>query len=280
MNAKGFALLEWLIASALVVAIAGAVFGTVLPMRDVFERTQHRVDLVGAARGAVESMLADVREAGSGPSVDDGEGNLANVLTPLELAGPATMRLLRVPRGASQGRLSAAVAAGDTLVSLDTGTRCTLGPPACGFEVGDRAILYSGTAAEIVTIESVLPGAVGLQVPVQAGYPGKSVLCRVALTEYTLQEINGVGRIVRISDGGAMQPLLDDVVGFELALNDPDVAKARRLSLQLRVQTPAAHLRGPEGYLFARAGTATRQRQWLPDIELRAEVSFRNAVHP
>ena len=280
MNEKGFALLEWLIASALVMAIAGAVFGTVMPMRDVVERTQHRVDLVGAARGALDSMIADVREAGSGPSVDAGPGSLATVLPPLELVGPTTMRLVKVPAGASQGRLSAGMFAGDTVVPLDTATRCTTGAPACGFDVGDRAVLYSGAAAEIVTVESLMPGAVGVQSPVGAAFPAKSVLCRLVLIEYTVQEINGVGRIVRISDGGAMQPLLEDVVAFELSLDDPDNTKARQLRMRLRVQTPAAHLRGPKGYLFARAGTAASQRQWLPDVELRADVFFRNAVQP
>jgi hypothetical protein len=182
----------------------------------------------------------------------------------------------RVPDGAAQGRLRLAAAAGEQLLWLDTAARCATGVPACGFREGDRAGVLSDTVSEAVVIETPLADAVVLASPLVNAYPAGAVLGRFITTSYGLRAGPSGDRLVRVSDGGADQPVLDNVVGFTLSADDADPMRVRRLALRLRVQAASAELRGPAGLLFRQAGTASSARRWLADVELRSEVALRN----
>jgi hypothetical protein len=92
---------------------------------------------------------------------------------------------------------------------------------------------------------------------------------------YDVRTTAGEERLVRITDGGAEQPLVDNIVSFEVQPDSPNPMQIRRLSVRLRVQAPT-HLRGRPSYLFARAGSATGPSRWLPDVELRTDIAIRN----
>jgi hypothetical protein len=282
MSARGFVLLEWLVAASLTIAIAGAVFAAVVPVRDVIERTQHRTDLATAARGAVDSIVNEMREAGSGASISEVPANALNPLPSFEVlddlasgnvvATGTALRVRRTPHGAPQGRLGNAVPAGAQVLPLETAFGCASGAPSCGFDVGDRALLVMPGGAEIVAVQGALPGAVVLTAGVPGPVPAGTVLSKLVTTTFGLKT-DGVPRVVRLTDGGAEQPLVDQVVEFEVSRV---LANPPHLSVRLRVQAADARLRGPAGYLFTNAGTASSPRQWLPDIELRAHVTLRN----
>lgn len=57
---------------------------------------------------------------------------------------------------------------------------------------------------------------------------------------------------------------------------DADLLRIRKIGVTFRVQTAAAALRGPAGVLFRRGGTSAGGFRWVPDQELRFEVSPRN----
>ena len=276
MNARGFVLIEWLIASALIIAIAGAIFAVISPVRQVIERTQHRIDLIAAARGALELIASEMREAGSGPAITVGGLPLNDATTPVLVLDHETIRLVTTPQTRAEGRLGFAAAAGATLLQLDTATRCAMGPPACGFERGHRALVITAGYAEMVAIDRVLPGAVIVDRPVADALPAGSTICRVLVTTIERHAAVDHERLVRVSDGGAEQPLVDHVVAWRAEMDHPDPTLATRVSVQLRLQAPSAELRGPAGHLFRRAGVAADARHWVPDLELRADIAFRN----
>jgi hypothetical protein len=291
MNARGFVLLEWVIASALVIVVAGAIFSTVGPVRDVVERAGQGMEMVTAARAAMDVLVAELREAGANTvvaatGIDFGVG-LAAVSVHADLdagdvvASGSAIRISRVSHQAPQGRLRDAAYAGDTLLRLNTAARCATGGPTCGFRRGDVAALVSDGIAELVTIDAELVGAVAVSTPVTRAFPADSVLCRVHTTMYGLRtDAGGADRLVRLTDGGAEQPVLDNVVRFSAQMDVADIARARRVSLDLRVQASAAEWRGPAGYLFVRGGTGSNARRWLPDLELRMDVGLRNRRVP
>jgi hypothetical protein len=291
MNARGFALLEWVIASAFIVAIAAALFGAVGPVRDTFERVQQAADLAAGARSALELLVADVREARSEAGVAPRGVMMATLLPALQLlqdldsgvaAQPAAaITTRRIPLSAAQSRLRSDVLAGESLLRLEMGARCSAGAPSCGFRSGDHAVLMSDANAELVTVEAELADAVMLQAPLTSGFAAGAVLCRIMTTTYGLRPIGGgSARLVRLTDGGAEQPLLDDVVTFEITADAEDPLVMRRLSVRLRVEAAPDHLRGPPGDLFVRGGTADSARRWLPDVELRTNVALRNGGLP
>jgi Tfp pilus assembly protein PilW len=286
MTERGLVLLEWLVASAIVLLVAGTVFTVLTPVRDVMDRVQHHTDLTSGVRSALEVMLSDMRDAGAGASVSDADSQLADLVPSLQLtasldsaapvqpAGAVTVR--RVPWLAAQGALASAANAGDVVLHLTTSSRCASALPACGFTPGDRAVLYTAFAAELVDVTQVLTASVSLANPLSGAFPAGATLCRLENTRYGLRPGADGDRLVRITDGGAEQPVLDGVVRFELRTDSPLAAQSRRLTLLLRVQAAAASLRGPVGVLFARGGTASSSRRWLPDMELRAAVFLRN----
>jgi hypothetical protein len=54
---------------------------------------------------------------------------------------------------------------------------------------------------------------------------------------------------------------------------DADLLRIRKVAVTLRVEAAVDGLRGPSGALFMRGGTATHSTRWVPDQELRSEVS-------
>jgi hypothetical protein len=286
-DSRGFALLEWLIASAFVLIIAGTLFGTLAPVRDIVERSNQGTDLVTSARNALDLITADLREAGSDAAVGQSGVVVTLVVPPLRLvesldadvdAQPAAAVVInRVPDLAAQGRLRLAAAAGEQLLRLETSARCSSGALACGFREGDRAAVLTDVAGEELAVIETLADAVVLAAPLANAYPVGAVLTRFSRIGYGLRAgPDGVDRLVRVSDSGVEQPLLDNVVEFAVSADDPDPIRIRRISLRLRVQTPSAAFRGPAGFLFRQAGTASTSRRWLPDVEMRTDVARRN----
>jgi len=57
---------------------------------------------------------------------------------------------------------------------------------------------------------------------------------------------------------------------------DADLLRIRKVAVRLRVETAAKALRGPAGVLFTHGGTSRGASQWLPDQEIRFQVTPRN----
>lgn len=287
MSARGFVLLEWLIASALVLLIAGVLFMSLAPLRDLIDRAHQGADLAPGARSALDLLMADLREAGADAGIARPGLALAVHVAPVRLlqdvdgavdAQPArAVRINRVPAHAAQARLRLGAMAGDTLLQLETASRCAGATSSCGFRSGDRAVLLAEHVAELVSIDEPIVDAVLLQAPLARAFPPGSVLCRLVTAVYGLRAVAGAAdRLVRLSDGGAEQPLVDNVVGFEITADAIDPLSIRRVAVRLRVQAGADDFRGPAGVLFVRAGTATNARRWLPDVQLYGDVALRN----
>ena len=57
---------------------------------------------------------------------------------------------------------------------------------------------------------------------------------------------------------------------------DADLLRIRRVSVTLRLEAALSALRGPAGSLFTRGGTARAAGRWLPDQQIRFDVTPRN----
>ena len=82
----------------------------------------------------------------------------------------------------------------------------------------------------------------------------------------------GESTLVKLSDAQLRDgPWCPD--GTNAHRYDADLLRIRRVSVSLRVESALAALRGPAGSLFARAGTSRSSRNWVPDQEIRFDVS-------
>jgi hypothetical protein len=190
----------------------------------------------------------------------------------------AAVSITRTPRLGAQAVLAAPTTAGDTVLLLDTVSRCSRGAPVCGFSAGVAAILYDADHAAIGTVASADVGRVVLTRPLPAGFGVGAALAEMVTTRYgTRRAVDGSQQLVRLTTGGAEQPVLDNVVDFAVSADSPDVVQIRQITLRVRIEAGSAALRGPAGYLFQRAGTATSARRWVPDVELRCTIALRNS---
>ena len=57
---------------------------------------------------------------------------------------------------------------------------------------------------------------------------------------------------------------------------DADLLRIRKVRVNLRVQAALAALRGPTGLLFTRGGTSTSSTRYVPDQEVRFDITPRN----
>lgn len=57
---------------------------------------------------------------------------------------------------------------------------------------------------------------------------------------------------------------------------DADLLRVRRVAVTIRAQAAAPALRGPAGVLFTHGGSARLASRWVPDREVRLDVSPRN----
>lgn len=287
MSARGFSLIELLVACAMLATIGGALALMAAPLGDMVDRSLAVADLEGARRGGIEALVADLREAGSAPGNAPAVPGLWQFAEPVRLlrsletnepANPASaVRVLRVPHPAAQAVLRTPAEPGDTVLRLDTVTRCSTGSPVCGFRPGLAAVVYDSAGLAEVAVVAVGDAQIQISAALRDRLTTGAVVAQTVTTTYgTRLAADGSRRLVRLTAGGAEQPVVDNVVGFAVTADSDDPRRVRQVGVVLRLEAAGPWLRGPAGPLFVRGGTATDARRWVPDVEIRASVALRN----
>lgn len=289
MNARGFSLIELLVACAVVLVIGGALAAMIAPLRAMVDRSLASADLEGGRRAVLEMLAADLREAGADPAVSPVDVRLARAVPPLMFTADLDAGSSVLPAGAlwitaaphrgAQAVLRSPAAAGDQVLLIDTAARCPGGPPSCGFASEMPAHLLGIDAAEAVTVALAGHGFVTLRQPLTFAFPPGSILTAVSTVGYgTRPDGQGALRLVRRTAGGAEQPMIDHVVAFSIDADSLDARRVRRVVVTMRLEAPSAALRGPAGILFRRGGSAPGPRWWLPDVETRLSIALRSPL--
>jgi type II secretory pathway pseudopilin PulG len=283
VTARGFTLVEVLLASMLFLLVGGVVATLTPAARDAVARTVAQEEITGGARAALEMVASEVRQAGAASALHGPTrlGTLTPTVTILvslddgtEVQQGQAVRLVGVVRGVAQAMLEGAAWSGDSTVQLD-GSACTATGAACGFVPGTRIVLADETTAAFATVTAATKlNVLAFTPPLPAALSVGANVAAVERVSYGVrQESDGSSTLVRISTGGAEQPVLRNVVDFELTRSS-----GSRVDIRLRVEAAAATLRGPQGALFRRAGSAVHASRWVPDLDLLAAVSLRNAA--
>jgi len=103
---------------------------------------------------------------------------------------------------------------------------------------------------------------------------------------FRIDETSGLptARLPALADGAALTPLtaamLSDGPWCPDESNakrwDADLLRIRKVGVTIRVEAAASALRGPASALFANGGTSRDVNRWVPDQEIRFQVSPRN----
>jgi prepilin-type N-terminal cleavage/methylation domain-containing protein len=221
MNTRGFTLVELLIATVVLLAISAAAAALTESMRDAFERTASAGDLGTRSRSALEALVADIRQAGTGLA------DVAAVVLPhasLDSPGGAApftaLSVVRVTQHAGGGVLRMPIAAGAATLQLEDAFACGGIDGRCGFAPGDAAAVFDAARMEPIEIADVVETASRLVLSrgVTTSFASGAAVVAVERTTYGVRADSDGMRLVRLTAGGAEQTLVDHVVHLEFSL--------------------------------------------------------------
>lgn len=231
MTSRGFTLIELLVATLVTLAILGALAGLAGPMRMGFDRTLAAGEVSMGARAGIETLLAELRQSGTGALISPPSSMLADVTptvvprTSLDdeaMSAPfRALAVVGVPVGAGQGILRERAEAGSTSLQLEAAAPCPEQDGTCGFEPGGRAVLHDQARAEWVDIDGIAAGSATLLLitPLAKPFEKGAVVVGIDSAVYGLRSSHdGSMQLVRRTAAGAEQPIIDHVAEFDVAL--------------------------------------------------------------
>lgn len=224
--ADGFSLVELLVAIT-ICAIVSAGFAALVPTaRAAFEVTPAELELQQRARLAVDLIVQSIRGAGGDAVVSDALGPVSGVVPPIvpsaESGGRFTQLKVIAPRPhAAQGVLQDHQVGSTGALVLATG-RCPDAAVLCGFSHDTEAILFDGSGRFDVFTVAAVDAAAGMLWADRAlnpPYSAGSVVLEADVHTLQLQpQADGSQTLVRVTGGGAVQPLVDRVSALEFEL--------------------------------------------------------------
>lgn len=201
-GARGFSVLELLIATTIAALLTAAIAAVVPAMQGHFERTPATIDLYQRGRTAVETIAQAVRSADRVLVLDHGR------LMTIAPANNAARGVLRHPQADAGAAL---------LLSAD---RCPA-VEVCGFVRGATALIDDGSGRfDLFTVGAIDPPARSISAshPFDRPYAADAALVEVDAYLFRLEpQADGSDTLVRETAAGAVQPIVDRVVRLRFA---------------------------------------------------------------
>ena len=261
--ARGFALVELLVALMIGALVASAIAVVVPPAREAFERTPEAIALQQRGRAALGAVSQVLRSAGADVTASRDLGVLADIVPAVILADhdedadQFTQLLVIAPKlNAAQGTLLQDQDGPAGSLMLDPAVCPDVGD-VCGFLRDMPAVIADGTGRfDIFVVGSTQP--FGHRVSAEAAfdqrYPAGSVVVEADALVFRLEDES----FVRETPGGAVQPIVDGVsavffraVGIDTELLadgpwwpgpagpfDDDWFEVRSVEVTVRLRTP------------------------------------------
>jgi type II secretory pathway pseudopilin PulG len=225
----GFSLPELLVATVLLVAVTGGVFGLLDPAQGTFRAQPEAIDMQQRLRVAVEALQHDLLMAGAGPYHGAAGGPLVYSFAPIlpwaagvpGAGGPGapTARAITisyVPSTSAQATIRDDLLPGSSDVQVVAQPGCPPDDPACGFTEGMRALVFDPSGASGVFTVTDVRGVV-LQVQHRGGpaaivHRAGSCISHVVSHAYYLDDV--VHRVQRYDGHASNLPVVDNVAGL------------------------------------------------------------------
>ncbi len=256
MTARGFSLIELLIALTMMLVIAGTLAGVVPSARESFDRIPADLELQQRGRTAIDTLSRALRSAGRDVVATNRLGSLSDLLPAVWLSEPdgsgafTTLSVILPVTEPAQGVLSAeqlGTGAGFTLED----TACPGVGEVCGFVAGMTAMVADGLGHfDLFEVENAV-AALRMLTPSRAlsrSYPAGAVVVEVEELRFSLaRQPDESFTLVRETAAGAIQPIVDFVSDLAFRAVGRDAAagfyQPREVDVSLTVQAPTPALR-------------------------------------
>jgi type II secretory pathway pseudopilin PulG len=223
MMARGFSVIELLVALTMTLVIAGALAKMVPPARAAFDRVPGELDLQQRGRTAIDALSRALRSAGQNVAATDALGPLSDALPTVLLSEPdgdgafTALKVIVPLPDPAQGVLAAAQTGPSAAIALEA-DYCPNVSDVCGFLPGSTAVIVDGLGHYDVFQVAATVAAARILTPSSAlsrPYPAASVIVEVDQLTFTLaQQPDDSYTLVRETAAGAIQPVVDFVSGI------------------------------------------------------------------
>lgn len=233
-GARGFSLIELLVALSISVLVTSAVFAMLAPADGAFQVQPERADVEQRLRAAIDAVARDLTVAGSVPAIAAGSRGVAPAAavfphrigrrTP-DAAGSfdaSRVSLWSADPGAPHARLASPLASASGAATVAPGPGCVSGDASCGFRPG-MTVAAIGThgAFDLFTITAVSGMTLTLQHNLRDGpavfAPSDTILAATTTRSYLLRDdrVSATPQLVRYdAAGGADVPVVDHVAAL------------------------------------------------------------------
>ncbi len=221
MSARGFTLVELLVALAitLVIAAAAVVLGDAARTALVVEPAS--MDTVGRVREAVDVLSAAVASAGGERGNGDDAATLGNGMPVLQLTNPsgetfAGLVVTRAVRGGRARLVADQDGPGGSLTLSDADGVCPALDAVCGFAPGDIGVVLDGRGRfdvfQVGDVNDALNRVMPRE-PLGAAYRAGSWVVEVRHERFELAtQPDGAHTLTRVTAAGAREPMVDGIV--------------------------------------------------------------------
>ncbi len=225
MSARGFTLVELLIATVITLLVVGAALTVTTSARASFDAGPGALDTTRRLREGAEVLVHALHSAGG----DVGSGALASsvpVVWPLtdldgSTSGPS-FEALSVLRAIDQaaGRLAVPQPGPADSLTLAASPSCPAVPGVCGLDTDDVAIVFDARGRfDVFEVGAVAPELMRVTpaAPLARAYAAGAHVVKVRADRLGLvEQPDGSHVLTRVTWAGAREPVVDGVVGLDL----------------------------------------------------------------
>ena len=235
-NAKGFTLVELLVALAVMLSITAAMFAAVRPAESIFAVESESADAQQRLRVAANALFADLVQAGAGNDNGADAGPLIDFIPPIlpfrpartggDPAGtfrPDVITVLYVPSQRGQTTIAEPMPATSGQVRVNIGLGCPLTDVLCGLSNARTVLIYDANGSfDRFRVEAVSGSSLEL-VHTSADsskiYAAGSRIVEAITRSYFLRPDESTGAFPLVRDDGdgyAVVPVADHVVQLRI----------------------------------------------------------------
>jgi prepilin-type N-terminal cleavage/methylation domain-containing protein len=300
-GARGFSLIEMIVALAITLAATAGVFALIVPAQDMFSAQGEVSDMQQRLRVVADTLVRDLGHAGMGAHAGAAGGSLLIRLAPVlpYRAGvngdlPGTYKsdivaILSVPEGAAQPVRAIYWLKRDLAGTWQLMTSDGLGNPdvpVVDHVVGLSFDYYGDPQPPLMRKPLIDPSgpwttygpapSIAEAPPFAAGENCVFFSDGSPTPQPRLAALGAAGTaLVRLTPAQLTDgPWCPDQNAPDRW--DADLLRVRRIAVTVRVEAALTPLRGPAGPLFVNPGTSHGGAAWVPDREARFDVTPRN----
>ena len=228
MIARGFTLVELLVALAIMLLIAGAIAAAAPSARAVFDRVPAELEMQQRGRAALDTLSTALRAADRMSVADPDEDGGYSELTAVIPVVNGALGVVAQDQTTPAGSMMLATAPCPNVTTL------------CGFVAGSVAMIRDADHDDVFIVSSVnaLSRFITPDRALSHTYRAGSVLAEVQESTFGLdQQPDGTYALRRITAAGAVQPIVDFIASLVFTVDD------HRVDIVVTIHAPTETLR-------------------------------------